>query len=1029
MAQLKDQNSRVKFISGWLLRALALFLCLWLVFVLTGKALSRIAIAQIAELTNTEIDAKLVDFNRDGSVIIEELVVRPGQENEYNDTILTAKKVYARFSMGSLLLLRPKLKEIRVKDFVFDAQYDVDANRWNIACLQFTPTKNRFGKIPVIRLEKGILKYSKVSNGQFKVISSLPVDAVFGPAEDPENGYSFDLTTAQRSTFGKNRMTGFFKPGMITLTGGISSTNIAAFERSWAIDVLAVEFTYDQSDSYSLKLRIKELRSTRRPIDGAVFFEEPSFLKKTRLFSTLQRFFNRYNPAGQADIDLEVRGNLREFDQSMVAGKVYCRDVAILDRKFPYFIENIEGQIDFTEKSVLLNNLRGWHRDVKLFFNGWSKDFGPNYKCEIRTTSDNMALDNDLYNALSNKQKKVWSIFSPSGVAEIDYCFTHQLQTNEKKILKIKPINVEAVYCHFPYPLKNVTGTLSFERGSTTISNVVSQFDGRKIVLNGKVTPHGTSQPTYDISIDADNIPLDSTLVAALPDEQKDFCSRLSSDGTIRIKKLASRFWSANKSRQLCYSVSIQSQGVQLNNNLFSLLPITFQRIVSEVQPEGQINLNINLSKDDTNNYPDYKITIDCLNNSVNIEKFPYPLKDVTGSLIITKNGVEFQGIAATAGSLQIAPNVSTIKVDGQIAVDGDILSNGQFEVRANDISLDKRLGVALPQKLRPFYLKLEPAGQFDLDLKNLRIFNDQRGEKQIDFTGAIKLKDCSFNSSVDISELNGVLKIKGSYKTEIGLCGLQTNLIAESLKIEDKALTAIKADIGYEPNEQIWSAKNLVADCYDGRFMGAFELKQTPNAEWDYLLQTSFDNIDLKRFLHNAKNGKTNGNGWRTSGKMRGAFSLNSNIGDDCTRLGKCRLQITDMQVGKLSPLAKLLQVLKLTEPTDYAFDQMLVDSYIRGDNVFFEKFDLSGDAIAFNGSGRLDLQNYNIDLTLTARGQRLANAEPSVLQSLTEDLGRGVVRMDITGSVYDPQVETKTLPIIGESLGIIGKKPAKSD
>jgi hypothetical protein len=132
-------------------------------------------------------------------------------------------------------------------------------------------------------------------------------------------------------------------------------------------------------------------------------------------------------------------------------------------------------------------------------------------------------------------------------------------------------------------------------------------------------------------------------------------------------------------------------------------------------------------------------------------------------------------------------------------------------------------------------------------------------------------------------------------------------------------------------------------------------------------------------------------------------------------------------MQVGKLSPLAKLLSVLKLTEPRDFAFDRMLVDSYIKDNRLFFESFDLSGQDAAFTGSGWMDLQNQNVDLVLFARGGRVAAAEPSVLQSLTEGLGQGIVRMEVSGSLCDPEVTTKTLPVIKGTLEILGTKPAE--
>jgi hypothetical protein len=102
-----------------------------------------------------------------------------------------------------------------------------------------------------------------------------------------------------------------------------------------------------------------------------------------------------------------------------------------------------------------------------------------------------------------------------------------------------------------------------------------------------------------------------------------------------------------------------------------------------------------------------------------------------------------------------------------------------------------------------------------------------------------------------------------------------------------------------------------------------------------------------------------------------------------------------------------------------------MFVDSYIRRDDLLVKKLDLSGQAVAFYGSGLMDLKTRNVDLVLTARGRRLATDDPSIWQSLTEGLGRAVIKMKVTGDFYDPDVKTETLPVIGETLRILGKKP----
>ena len=144
MALFNTQNSKLKIKAGWFLKVLILVVCLWLVFILLGRALQRTALVQISELTNTNIEVYSIDFGLDGSVIIEGLAVRPHQEHRYDDAILKAERVYARFGVGSLLLLRPRLKEISVNDFVFDAQYDLDTGRWNVAALKIKAAKGDF---------------------------------------------------------------------------------------------------------------------------------------------------------------------------------------------------------------------------------------------------------------------------------------------------------------------------------------------------------------------------------------------------------------------------------------------------------------------------------------------------------------------------------------------------------------------------------------------------------------------------------------------------------------------------------------------------------------------------------------------------------------------------------------------------------------------------------------------------------------------------------------------------------------------
>ncbi|MCP4609283.1 MAG: hypothetical protein GY845_11275 [Planctomycetes bacterium] len=940
--------------------------------------------------------------------------------------------------------------------------------------------------MPRIHLKAGTLQYSKMSNGKVEVALSVPVNAKFGFDEETQKGYSFEINTATLiSGYGNSHLAGFWKPGSVTIGGGISSVLVPELEMAWIIEVVAAELKYDRNNDFSLKLRIKDLHSKRSPSLDKLALVGPAFLGKSSPFAALQKFFNRYQPYGQVDIDLDASGNLYRLSESTLSGEVYCKDVAFCYFNFPYTVEHLTGRIDFTENSVTLNDLKGKHGNAELSFNGRTWDFGPDWKYQVRITSDNIALDNDLHSVLDKRQKESWSAFSPSGIAKIDYQLNRDPQLDGERKLTVELRGAEAVYRSFPYPLKNLTGRLFFEHGNVIFSDVVSQAGECKITINGEVITDADSNSVYDMSVDVNNVPLDSALEASLPAEQRNLYNQIKptglADGLIKISgrdsepadftadlsfkkasfmsdrlsspvsdisanavftpdsvtitdfdgrygdgsvSLEGGIWQDLETRKSRYQLSLDFEQIMLNDDLFGFVPAPLKKIVTELKPQGKLNLVVDLNKEDTETPLDYRVTMDCLGDSADLPQLPFPLKDITGSLSITKDSVTLKDIAATLDdNISATENDSTIRLNGRIALADNSFSSAVLDISAKDMFLDECLIVFIPQHFEPLYNEISPTGRFDLDFKNFRILPADDGQKSVDFAGGIAFKKCSFNLSDAETELDAELKITGSYNTGRGLTNCQATVDGGTIRIQGKSFTNLKTDIFYDPDLRRWSTEDLIADYYGGKSIGKFELKQPAGKASEYLLQVVFDNIDLQQFLSDTK-GKEIAENRYTSGRMDGSLSVNARVGDSSSRVGICKLTMTDMEVGKLSPLGKLVQVLKLTESKDYAFDQMFVDSYIRRDDLLVKKLDLSGQAVAFYGSGLMDLKTRNVDLVLTARGRRLATDDPSVWQSLTEGLGRAVIKMKVTGDFYDPDVKTETLPVIGETLRILGKK-----
>ncbi|MDY0356687.1 MAG: hypothetical protein RBR19_12465 [Sedimentisphaerales bacterium] len=1081
--------------QGWrrrvLVRLAALLAILLGATVILGvwvaRALPGIAAAEISRLTSTRIEMGAFNFSRNASVSIDGMVIRPEREDLfYDDTILRAKSVYAKFSLGSLLLLSPRVTEIRIEDFVVDVQSDLDSGRWNIAGVRLRPSTGKSGRVPVVTLRQGRLRYCKVSGGEVEVVTSVPVEAQLGFPAAGGAGYGFEIQTAKLSGgYGDSALRGSWGRGWFEVAGGVSSTDIPSLERAWAIDLLAADLRYDPSGAYELNMQINDLHSKHSPEVDALRLVAGETRHQSGAIAAAQRFFARYRPFGKVgSIILQARGRFDALHESEVVGSVICEDLSIRDSRFPYAIDHLAGAVDFSQSGVTLNQLKGKHGDVNIHIDGWIRGFGQDRQHQFSIASDNMVLDDDLYEALQPGQKQVWNAFQPSGVVAVEYRLNRSSPSDRHSHIVVDMNGVAATYQKFPYPLKGLTGRLYLDRESIVLTDVVARADGHQIRLAGEVVGRDTPRPLYDITIDANNIPLDATLRQALPAPYGALTKRFETTGTANVSaqvftrddpnhadpigfsaevsvrnatvkmdswplvvsdvsaeasitpdsaairdgvgryrqsevRLTGGMQFARAGRAGRYNLTVATRQTPLDETVMSLLPESVRSYVLAFHPEGAVDVAMDWQRSDGNEPPDYAVSVTCLGNKIEHKSFPFPLHDVRGTVRLDARQVAFKEIQA-APALQSDPSLTpTVQVDGRVSLLPDSRGEGTFTVQARDVLFTQALGQSLPESFRGIYRDSAPRGPFDLDIETLKISGADSRRVEVD--GRMDLKTCSLNISGTGAEVRGTVDVAAIYDTATGFSSGRLQLAADRISIKGKDVTDLNAELLYDPNSRTWSAENFLGRCHGGRLLGSLRIEQIQTSVVEYLATIGLVRVDLQKFLLGGRldqAAETN----TTSGTMNATLGLGARIGDGSSRLGVCRVDVADMQVGRVSPLATLLSVLSLTEPADYAFERMLVESYLKREKLLIGTFDMSGRNLAFTGSGSMDLNDRGIALTLTARGRRVAAAKPSIFQSLTEGLGGAVVRMEVTGTADNPKVETKALPLIEDSLKILG-------
>ena len=167
---------------------------------------------------------------------------------------------------------------------------------------------------------------------------------------------------------------------------------------------------------------------------------------------------------------------------------------------------------------------------------------------------------------------------------------------------------------------------------------------------------------------------------------------------------------------------SVQAQQIPLEH-LLAALPLTSQETVAQFEPTGQVDVNAVLDKSDPNSPLIYHVQVNCLNNRMVAQSFPYPLQDITGRITVTNDRIVLDTLIARPES-PLAPSSSggLLRATGQIEISPQGIKGGNLNLSAENIEMDEVLTAAMPPPLTAWFHQLAPSGRFSLDCPELRM-------------------------------------------------------------------------------------------------------------------------------------------------------------------------------------------------------------------------------------------------------------------------------------------------------------------
>ena len=717
--------------------------------------------------------------------------------------------------------------------------------------------------------------------------------------------------------------------------------------------------------------------------------------------------------------------------------------------------------------------------------NGYSKGFGKEIEYDVRITSDNMQLDDDLYMALNTKQKELWFTFTPSGTAKISQRIRKQPTEKEFANLTVELDGSSAVYQHFPYQLKNLTGKLIAKQDMIEFVDVVSAYDGKKITLNGRVTETESERPKYNIVISAENIPIDSQLKMALPARQRKFYDHFTVDAVTDVEinvfpnevgrrlveyianaeiradslvykrfpyqlndvyvradltpdiiilremtgrrgdgnvRISGKIWPDDSDAdEPIVCLSIEADGIELDDELVGSLPADAQKTIGPLNVGGVVNVSADMNIG--------AAKVDCPEYKVVIDCVDANMKFEKFAWpikhITGRIELSSDDLLISLKSVDtVGGRHGIVNFDSKVDLVDGRAAGGWFTIDANDVIIDNKFAEAFSGTGSDIFKQVEAVGRMDLSIKNGQFFPQKDGGgRRFEIPIEAEFEDSSLGKNRLISDLNASVSMQVSYETGSGLSQANAKVIGKSLKIKGRDLSNLRAFGRYEPEDNKFVCRQFISDCCGGKVTGQFSLDYPGSAGSDYMMQMVFDSLKLERVVHAVD---TSPSEKLYRGSAGGDFALSGALGDKNSRIGRINIGVSNMEVTERSLAGKVLAAAKRDKPSDFIFSDMSVRSFIRRDELVFEQVLMSGSSTALRGSGKVNLNKNEIDLDFVAFGEQV-EGEPSMLESLAKGLGGAIVKVEVHGNLDEPEITTTKLPVFRTPFELFGEKKKK--
>jgi hypothetical protein len=1007
-------------------------------------------------------------------VLIKGLAISDKESSLAVSPIFIAERVHVQFAPAELLQRKVVVQAAAVRDAVLTVEYE-KGRGWNVQQLGLRRGAAAAKRLPLVRIERGALRLRQVADGRLRPITTVGLNGQVA-AVGGAGTYGFSFRADDRLALSGSWVEGLLQVGVaetknsLTLTGALRMPQTWILDNAWNVDLgLDCAFDAGSVEIRRLGFQMNEGVGTlsgrvdlvadggfdvSARLDGFKLSDMPSVNTVVYSESVMEllgpwaaKFLRRYRPQGFGDVDIQAYGRWDALPGTEVTGQIVCRDITIEDTQFPYPLEQMQGTISFSGRSLRLNQLMCRHKESAFVIDGGIDHFGPEQSIWIDVIGERVRFDEDVYRALDPEAKRLWFAFMPSGTGAIEYSYWRWPDGERSRRLAVELIDAGAIYEHFPYPLEHLTGHVVFEPDEVRLEGLEAHYsDSRRVNLNGSVSLREEGTPLVDVHLRAEQIPVDAALIKALPKAQQEFFEQLDIEATAWADVWV--FPDATGRRPLDYLARLSVEGPRLEYAGFAV-PLEDVRIVADVTQDvieletltgrcgqGQVSLSGKIfSTGNDGTGPGV-----CL--AVEAERFEL---DETFWAAAEQEAKRFSSRVRLAGPVDVKGRWSrnteagqcspmdiavvcrnnsvvvgshqTGRVSGRLQFTADRVQLDDF--RIEEIALAEPLAEAMPERMRQAYRDMGLAGRVDVAIEKAELMLDEDGFGGADVTGRLTLGGLKSQATDFVDNLNGFAE--GRFRLDAGgriqeAGGLYQ---AGGFYVRGRPVDSLSGHFFYDPNDSVLASRDFEAAMGNGVVTGSATVDIYNEMSFlAYTLGLTFVGIDVEQIV--ARQGVPVESEQVQRGSAEGMIDVRGRIGRAESKEGRLSVVVSKMQLGKQTLVGKVLTAIQFREPKDYVFNRMEMVAFIRGDEVVFDRLRILGRPFVFHGDGRVNLETNHIKMDMVALGG-LAGVEPMILDSLLRGLGSAFWKIEIRGDLREPEIRTISLPILQFPLDLL--------